>query len=235
MQWVYNKCGGVRFRTLPDSRIEIENQGVPTYAPGSIEYSQLAQTWKNWGGLIRKYASKNGIPPSYILAIATKETGLWSSDKNRQATMGSSVGAQGIMQVMPCSVFERGRFKDIVCGKDRTNPEQSIKMGATILADHLTFFNGFPEAATVYNSGSIRCYEGPTSNAAVTPNQFSWLNEHDYVTKAITFNNTAVQMGVNVAPIWPWIAGGAAIAGSALFFVHTKRLRLPRRLEQAMS
>lgn len=234
MQWASNKCGGKRFRTLPDYRIEIEDQGVPTYPPGSIEYSQLERTWKNWGGLIRKYARKNGIPPSYVLAIATKETGLWSADKKRQASMGSPAGAQGIMQVMPCSVFTNGRFKDVVCGKDRTNPEQSIKMGATILADHLTFFQGFPEAATVYNSGSVRCFE-VTSNPAVVPNQFKWLNEHDYVTKAITFNNTAVQMGVNVAPLWPWIAGGVAIAGSALFFVHTKRLPLPRRLERAMS
>ena len=118
MEWLQNKCGGARFRTLPDHQIEVEGHGVPVLDPSSAEFRYLRQTWDNWQSLIRKHAKKTGMPPSYLLAVATKETGLWSGDPQKQATIGSPAGAQGIMQVMPCRIFERGRFKDLVCGRE---------------------------------------------------------------------------------------------------------------------
>lgn len=229
MEWVSNKCGGVRFRTLPDSRIEIEGQGVPIYAPGSLEQRQLAQTWANWKRLIRKHARKVGIPPSYLLAIATKETGLWSDDKKKQANIGSPAGAQGVMQVMPCHIFPREPYKSLVCNANRADPDDSFKIGSVLLANHLKRY-GFPAAASAYNAGELYCYTGPTSNPGVRPNAFNWKNEHDYATKATTFNNTAVLMGVNKGSVWPWILGGLAVSGGLVALLHTKVLR-PRLLQ----
>lgn len=232
MNWASNKCGGKRFRTLPDNRIEIEGRGVPVYAPGSAEYGYLTQTWKNWGRLIKKHARKTGLPPSFILAIATKETGLWSDDKNKQASIGSPAGAQGIMQVMPCAIFQYGRFKDLVCNQDRQNPDASIHMGSVLLKAQLDSTGGFPAAASAYNAGGVKCYTGPTSNPGVRPNQFNWMNEHDYATKALTYNNTAVDMGVNGGAdlMWLWLGGSIAATGALLFAASKGMLPLPRAL-----
>jgi hypothetical protein len=232
MQWVSNKCGGARFRTLPDHSVEIEGQGVPTYAPGSPEHKYLTQTWRNWSGVIRKHAKKTGLPVSNVLAIATKETGLWSGDKHKQATIGSPAGAQGIMQVMPCNVFQYGKFKDLVCGRNRSDPDTSLNMGSVLLQAHMKNYGGFPAAASAYNAGGLKCYTGPTGNSAVKPNKFNWLNEHDYASKATTYNNTAVLMGVNEGPLWPWLVGGITVAGAALYFVHRNK-PLRKRLLQS--
>lgn len=229
MNWVSNKCGGVRFRTLPDFRVEIEGKGVPTFASGSPEFKYLTQTWKNWKSLIRKHAKKTGLPPSYVLAIATKETGLWSGDKKKQATIGSPAGAQGIMQVMPCEIFQYGKFKDLVCGRDRQDPSASLNMGSVLLKAHLDNYEGFPAAASAYNAGGLKCYTGPTDNPAVKPNQFGWVNEHDYATQAIKYNNTAIELGINNPSIWPWLVGGAAAAGATLYFLQRTK-RLPQSL-----
>lgn len=235
MNWENNKCGGVRFRTLPNSLIEIEGSGIPRYVKGSPEYEYLVRTWKNWEPLIRKHAGKTGIPVSNLLAIAAKETGLWSKNKKEQASMGSPAGAQGVMQVMPCSVFEGGRFRDLVCGRDHLDPDVSFNMGSVLLRAHLDAYGNFPAAASAYNAGGLKCYEGATSNTGVFANQFNWHNEHDYATKALTYNNTAVEMGVNNAPLWPWIVGGLSTGLAILFLLQTKRLPLPRRLAKAMS
>jgi len=214
---------------LPDHRIEVEGQGIPVFEPGSPSFTQLQQTWDNWHRLIRKYARKTGIPPSYILAIATKETGLWAKNKEKQANIGSSAGAQGIMQVMPCRIFEHGRFKDLVCNRDRTDPSSSFDMGSTLLKAHLDNYGGFPAAASAYNAGGLKCYTGPTSNPAVKPNAFNWMNEHDYAGMATKFNNSAIQfLGVNAPSMWPWVIGGGLVATAGLFVVSTK-LPQPQR------
>lgn len=202
---------------------------MPTFAPGSPEFKYLTQTWKNWKSLIRKHARKTGLPPSYLLAIATKETGLWSADKKKQAAIGSPAGAQGIMQVMPCKIFENGPWKDLVCGRDRQHPSTSLNMGSVILSSHLKNFGGFPAAASVYNSGGLTCYDGPTANAAVKPNQFNWKNEHDYATQATMYNNTAIELGFNNPPLWPWLVGGAISAGATLYFLRRTK-HLPQSL-----
>jgi hypothetical protein len=222
MQWVSNKCGGNRFRTLPDGRVEIETVGIPVFTPNQTEYKYLKQTWKNWKRLIRRHARKTGLLPSQVLAIATKETGLWSDDKKKQAQMGSPAGAQGIMQIMPCTVFQYGPWKDLVCGRDRKKPNASINMGSVMLRSHMKLYGGLPAAASAYNSGSLKCYTGPTSNPGVKPNQFNWEHEHDYAHVATKYNNTAIAMGVNKPSLTPWILGGVGVAGGVIFLLSRR-------------
>lgn len=227
MEWVANKCGGKSFRTLPDGKVEIDGVGIPTYSKTSQPYKYLKQTWDNWSWLIRWHAFRAGIRPSELLAIATQETGLWSGDKHKQATVSSSAGATGVMQIMPCEIFKHGKYRDLVCGKDRSSPSTSFHIGSVLLGSHLRSFKGLPAAASAYNSGDVRCYE-PTANAAVVPNQFNWLNEHDYATKATTYNNTAIEMGVNRAAVLPWILGVGVISFGLVAVVQKTRPQLLR-------
>jgi hypothetical protein len=208
VNWVSNKCGGARFRTLPDYRIEVEGHGIPKFDAGSASLSQLKQTWKNWKWYIRFFAKKTGLPPSYLLAIATKETGLWSADKKKQASIGSPAGAQGIMQIMPCHVFQNGPWGKLVCGRDRSSPYVSFDIASVILKQHLKNYGGLPAAASGYNSGSLRCYSGQHE-----ANVFNWHHEHNYAFKVAQFNNSAIEnLNVN-SNLWMWISGGVATFG----------------------
>jgi hypothetical protein len=223
VDWISNSCGGARFRTLPDHRIEIEGMGVPVLDPSSALYRQLAQTWANWSGPIRRNARRTGIPPSYLLAVATKETGLYSADKARQATIGSPAGAVGVMQVMPCAIFQREPYKSLVCTRDRANPDDSFYIGATLLAEKVRALRGLPPAASSYNAGSLKCATGQHAS-----NVFNWHHEHDYSFLVTQLNNTAIErLRVNEPELLKLFIGSAALVGGAIF-LYAKRSSLRR-------
>lgn len=210
MSWENNACGGARYRTLSNAAIEVEGVGVPAYRPGSLEFSYLANTWKNWKYLIRKYAQDEKIPASSVLAIASKETGRWSSDKQRQATITSPAGAVGVMQLMP-----------FITSENRADPGVSFRHGSRILASHLRRFGSLPAAATAYNSGGVYCYEGPTSNPGVTPNEFGFKNEHNYSGSVVKYNNSAIlYLNANSPSLLPWAFGGVVAASAGIYLLN---------------
>lgn len=233
MTWVANKCGGAGFRTNPDFRVEVEGRGVETFAPGSPEHNLLAQTWKNWGPTIKKWSrirteecraqrqdpTKPGcalLPPSNILAIMTQETGFLSKDPHKQATTGSPAGAMGLMQIMPCQIFNAStEIGKLVCGSDRSNPDDSVKIGSKMLQVMLGNRGGLPAAASNYNSGNLTCWDGKHQQ-----NVFNWHHEQDYAHRVTKFNNSAIAMGVNDAvetPLWMWGLGSLLATGAALY------------------
>jgi len=235
MAWVSNSCGGARFRTFPDFRVEVEGRGIETFEPGSPNYKLLEQTWKNWAPLIRKWSKIRTkeclkqrktpgspgcalLPPSNILAIMTQETGFLSADKHKQATTGSPAGAMGLMQVMPCKIFNPSTtIGAAVCSADRADPDDSVMLGSMMLQRMLGNQKGLPAAASNYNSGNLTCWNGKHQQ-----NVFNWHHEQDYAHKVTKYNNTAIAMGVNDphGSLWPWLAGGAAIAAGSLFLLR---------------
>ena len=94
-----NRCGGTRWDMLPDGLIEVEGEGVPAFEPGSARFEQMVATWENWRGLILDAAADNGLPPQWILAIMCQETGPWSNDPARQASIVAPDGGVGLMQI----------------------------------------------------------------------------------------------------------------------------------------
>lgn len=226
MEWAPNNCGGARFRTLPDYRIQVKDVGIPTVLPGTPLFKQLKQTWKNWNWRIRWVSMRTGVPASYILAIATKETGKWSDDRERQASIKSPSGAQGIMQIMPCPVFQREPFKSLVCESDRSSPTDSLYIGARLLASKLSSkkIHGLPDAASSYNKGDLLCHSGKHAW-----NVFGWEHEQNYSMVVTQLNNAAIEhLHVN-RPIWPWFLVGSAtlVAGGAVVYAKQHN-RLPR-------
>jgi hypothetical protein len=229
MTWVANKCGGARFRTFPDFRVEVEGYGVPMLAPGSPEQRVLAQTWKNWAPLIRKWSRIRTsecerarrtpgapgcalLPPSNLLAILTQETGHLSSNKSAQAAAVNPSGAVGLMQIMPKSVFwPESDIHKLIASRNRANANHSVEIGSLLLQRHLGKQGGLPAAASNYNSGDVTCYNGKH-----VQNVFKWHHEQNYAYKATEYNNTAIAMGVNrpSLPEWVFVAGGVSLAGA---------------------
>ena len=145
----------------------------------------------------------------------TQETGFLSGNKSKQASAGSPAGAEGLMQIMPCRIFNPTHpIGKLVCGNDRKNPNDSVKIGSYIIQNHLGTRGGLPAAASNYNSGNLTCYKGKHEK-----NVFNWHHEQNYALKVTEYNNAAIAMGVNVEydSLWPWLAGGAVISGAVLF------------------
>ncbi|QJW49271.1 lytic transglycosylase domain-containing protein [bacterium BFN5] len=90
--------------------------------------------------LINSSAKKYGVDPKLVTAVAMSESGF---DPNAL----SSVGAVGIMQLMPATADSLGV-------RDIHNPRENIEGGVKYLKELLTTFNGdVAKAVAAYNAG----------------------------------------------------------------------------------
>lgn len=184
-----NPCGGKRWRILSSGLIEVENEGTPAVAAGSTAFQQMAQTWKNWGGLFQQAADKYDLPVSWILAVATMETGAWSSDPTKQAQIQSPVGAIGVMQIMPFNATAFG----LSSASDLFDPAKNIDVGAHILSKDNAMTSpppgGLPGISALYNSGKL-CTTDPNRN------EWMLLADANYPRHVIEWNNAAILSGM---------------------------------------
>ena len=81
-------------------------------------------------GLVRNEAARAGVPPSLVLAMINVE-----SDFKPWAV--SSVGAQGLMQIMPFWLKVAGKP-----GDNLFNPRTNVRIGCTVLAYYLKRSHG---------------------------------------------------------------------------------------------
>lgn len=200
--WVNNRCGGVRWRSYPNGLIEVEGQGFPAVTPADGAFKHLVETWGNWKSLFRKGASQQNLPVSWLVGIATTETGNWSGRPAEQATIVSPAGAVGVMQIMPAYQPETAAQLSM--------PAINIPVGARILRKLTSSAGGLqlPYVSALYNAGHIECR---------SINQWNLFSEGDYPTRAVKYNNGAIlYLDVN-APNWTGYAlGGIAVAGATL-------------------
>lgn len=226
-QWV-NPCGGLPWRTLADGRIEVQGQGVPNWAPASSQRKYLVQTWTNWKPAFEAAAKKFGLQASWLVAIATMETGLWSGKPAQQATIASEdgYGSIGVMQPLVMVATMYGYQP-----AERADPAKNIDMGAHLLYDDWRTKNGqaggFPVVAAMFNGGAgsggcnpgndvfnLKGYRGPGWPTAV------------YASNAIRYQNTARELGIGASA-----ASGSltyALAGAALVAVGALALGVVR-------
>jgi len=212
-EWV-NPCGGMRWTTLADGRIQLENGTIPAWAPGSNEERIVQLTWQNWGPEFRSASSEFGVPLGWLVAIATSETGFVASNKEHQRTIVSSDGfsSVGIMQPIPSTTKAYGYSLE-----DRYDPQKNINIGAEVLLDDAETANGrvggFPVVAAMYNGGS-------GGGGCRTGNDVFNLKGYrgEYATRAIKNLNTAIGFlprGFSKAAIGIGIAG-VGLAAAAL-------------------
>lgn len=203
-----NPCGGAGWRELGDGTIELEGLGAPSYPAASAEAKMLGQTYANWAPLFSEAAQKYGLPVAWLVAIATVETGAWASSPDKQAGIGSSAGAAGVMQLMPAAAGMYGYSPD-----ERFDPKKNIDMGAHYLADALKTSAGsagFPALAAIYNAGHA-CPTQKNVNAGNVDSILGLAGEKDYPSRATRMANTALGLGIAQAS-----AGGGFFWASAL-------------------
>jgi D-alanyl-D-alanine carboxypeptidase len=127
----------------PGGRIEIGADGWrrPTHyypPPGPPE--------DPWGPYIREAAARFRVPGHWVRAVMHQESG-----GEQQAT--SSVGAMGLMQVMPATYEElRARYQ---LGDDPYDPHNNILAGTAYIREMYDRF-GAPGFLAAYNAGPDR-------------------------------------------------------------------------------
>lgn len=219
-----NPCGGVKWRTLSDGRIELEDGSIPSFGVASAEAGQLLLTWQNWSSEFRAASESTGIPVEWLVAIAAMETGSYAANKEKQRKIGSFDGSIGIMQPLVGVAHMFGYTSE-----DRYDAAKNIDMCAKLLRQNAQTKNGafgFPVAAAMYNGGAGNggCNTGN--------DKFNLKGTHlrptRYVTDAIRYLNTAVESGWLATPhLLPMAAVGIALAGigaaTALWIVFRKR------------
>ena len=119
----------------------VEQDSVPSYFL-KMYYPLKYDDW------IHEYSKKNGLDPYTIMGLIHQESYF-------TATAKSSVGATGLMQLMPATAKElAGRF-NIAPRLD--NPETNIRLGTAHFKMLVKLFNGSNELAIAsYNAGQGR-------------------------------------------------------------------------------
>lgn len=182
-----NPCGGQGWRYDSRGLIELEGVGAPEYAPGHPRYVICANTWQNFRCEIADAALRHQLPISWVLAIASVETGAWSSNRSRQAGMVSPAGALGVMQIMPATAEGLGYAPE-----QMLQPAQNIDAGARLMAQlDARVEGGLPAICGPYNSGQL-CCDAPSCRVGCQ-NGFQVCTASDYPGAAVRFNNTAIR------------------------------------------
>ena len=214
-----NPCGGARWRYLDDGSIEVEGRGVPRYEPDDAHFVLLEQTWDNWSGFFLDAADEYELPVSWLVAIASVETGPWSDDPDEQAGIPSPAGARGVMQIMPATA----RLLDFDAD-EMYDPATNIRAGAKLLSiDNGRITGGLPVISGAYNSGKFCC-----NNPRCTPgcqNSYFVCTDGNYPGAAIKYNNSALAYldlspRLGIASVLTW---GLMAVGAYGFWVASRR------------
>lgn len=218
-EWT-NPCGGKRWRTLSDGRIEVEGEGVPSYPPGSPQYAYMTCCWQRWGGLIRGAAAKYGVPVSWIVAIMSQETGLWCPKGGlTQEAIVSGDGGYGLMQIQNSTAPSCGGTP-----RDMLEPARNIDCGAQVLQRQMKRYGrDLPAVAAAYNAGSVRCNVGR--------NVWSLHSTGDYPGNVLRYSNAAIEAGFG-GTSWRFYVGLGLVAlgGATAYGIWSGKLRPPQTL-----
>lgn len=98
--------------------------------------------------LIRKYASENDIPPAYVASVIMAESSY-------RPEVVSSVGAQGLMQVLPDTAeWIAGKFDEEYAEGSLFDPETNIRYGCWYLGFLMRRYDGNMRcASSAYHAG----------------------------------------------------------------------------------
>lgn len=224
MATTVNKCGGQEWRTHRNWTVEVAGKGFPMVQPSDARFKNMTQTWEHWAPLFKAASKEYGIPTSWLLALASIETGFLSQNPEAQRKAVSPAGAVGIMQLMPFVATQYGYRAE-----DRTNPAVSVDVGAHLVSDLARGRTGpeLPHIGSAYNAGAgssglgVRCSPGR--------NSWNLAADHNYPGQAIEYNNAAIHfLKVNdLGSVWPWALAGAtiALAGGFLAYRFVPRVR----------
>jgi len=144
----------------------------------SLPPFEVAAARKKYGPILDAAGDKYGVPRAMMRAVAWVES-RWSP------TAGSSVGAVGLMQLMPSVAESLGV-------KDRTNPQQNAEGGAKFLKSLRDKAGSWPVALAAYNWGPGNVFGSSTRSPHMFEAQWP-TNTQQYVREVMDAYARGVQ------------------------------------------
>lgn len=127
---------------------------------------------QNYSDKVEKYSEEFGVKESLVYAVIRTESGF-------RAEVESSVGAMGLMQIMPETFEWLQNMKDgeiIYSSSDLLSPEINIEYGTYFLSYLLSHYDGNEMlAVAAYNAGMT--------------NVDNWLSDEQYSQNGITLSD----------------------------------------------
>ena len=148
-----------------------EQESEPMLTACIVEYEDL----------IRKYAQENDIPPAYVASVIMAESSY-------RTDAVSSVGARGLMQIMPATgEWIAGKFDDEYNVDSLFDPETNIRYGCWYLGFLMSRYDGNMSCSSAaYHAGQGKVDE--------------WLKDPAYsadgkTLDVIAYDSTATYVG----------------------------------------
>lgn len=162
--WVQSKCGGIRWRQLPDLSVELEGKGIVTSS--DAEWKSRTTFFRkktgrkgsldDWKDLIFKYSQKYEVPAHWIAAIVAFE-----SNADPLASSGQATGLMQLTLPTAASMAKAEGLPAPSVSMLASEPELNLRLGVRYLRDCLKRNAWqFPLAAVSYNAGSVICGTG---------------------------------------------------------------------------
>jgi len=159
------------WKTLPDGAVEVD--GAPLVA------SSLPETVWRWSDLVKRHARAEGVPPSWLLGILSREAHANPSAHNR-------LGAVGLFQLLDPSV--KGPYTDEQLKDPDINAQQAARFVRTLATTGPTWARELPAVASRYVGGQRG--KGEPHPSSTSP----WgMREHNgYISGVVGAHNLAL-------------------------------------------
>jgi soluble lytic murein transglycosylase-like protein len=135
-----------------ESELNLQKKNLANKKTCKISLNTNKKTVKlrsKWAGLIQKFSSKHGLDPAFVESL------IWQESRFNEKAI-SSVGAAGLMQLMPATAERFGCY-------NRLDPSENIKAGTAYLAWLSKRFKGDKKLIlAAYNAGegAVAKYKG---------------------------------------------------------------------------
>ena len=165
-------CGGI-FTLILVCLVIVGLLAFTTDVLDSVKNKVLMEYYpQNYSDKVEKYSEEFGVKESLVYAVIRTESGF-------RAEVESSVGAMGLMQIMPETFEWLQNMKDgeiIYSSSDLLSPEINIEYGTYFLSYLLSHYNGNEMlAVAAYNAGMT--------------NVDNWLSDEQYSQNGITLSD----------------------------------------------
>lgn len=163
-----------------------------------------------WLPLAEKYGAKYGVPPAWILATITVESGGNPTAENFCCVGLMAIYVKGSRPAHPSKTREQ-----------MLDPEQNLDYGTSLLAKSVARGLDFPQTASVHNCGPSSINRGMPKARDTSP--FGMCEETPYIERGVKALNTILdelgaRPGNGVEPPPPLPVKTAGVGGTLLVF-----------------
>ncbi len=170
------------WRTDPSGYVEVDrNDGQGFVRPRFSPDLPQIQRALEWLPLAEKYGAKYGVPPAWILATITVESGGKPTAENFCCVGLMAIYVKGPRPAHPTKTREQ-----------MLDPDQNVDYGTSLLAKSVAHGLDFPQTASVHNCGASSINPGMPKHRDDTP--FGMCEETPYIERGIKALNTILDV-----------------------------------------